>query len=584
MTTLRVAYNRLPVAEGHVDLAVTPRALVHLDREKSKKYFKPIDFLSQEDIKSVKHWSAETVMAMACEWREKGGILPLLIEAVGVDLCILLEYIKIADLVLTRAWDRGDFTSISADAFEMFDNLIQYGWANYGYVDLLFNEKWCKQRSIEVESTQYKTAIESVHHKDPFTIPFWKRCAYMILGLYRCSQRIKVLSMIGMKMGFADPVIPRIIVVPTRNVEIMMKCEGSVCLKDYLLILPKNRKKAQVLQSEVVSLLEQWFSQDSPAMKRIDLYKEIIENRLVGFIKKRLDLVTAYVQMKELKNSKPLKMLLGSTIGCGIDAWCSMSIQENGGVVASGQHGGGYGNAYTPYVRFSDLRYKYFFSYGQPEITPLCKYHGKFANAELVKAGSPVLYDVQQSCGSPPPTEVVKILYVMNLCVPFYSANFPWENILEQLKVLELLNTFSNKYTIDVKEEQTNTIQHSIYPGLKFIKESPVKVLHDYDLLIVESCISTAVLEVAATNKFLVVFTGAKWEDASRESLDMLCKRAECFHNWNSFLSGLKEILENPESKLDIEKLNSSEFMDTFCNPVPAEKYINTVKETLELR
>jgi len=582
MATLRVAYNRLPVAEGHVDLAVTPRALVYFDREKTGKYFKPIDFLSKEDIKDTKYWSAETVMAMACEWRGKGGILPLLIEAVGADLCILLEYVKIADLVLTRAWDRGDFTSISADAFEMFDNMIQYGWANYGYVDLLFDEKWCKQRSIEVESTQYKTAMEAVHHKDPFVIPFWKRCVLQVLGLYRCSRRMKVLSMIGMKLGFADPVIPKLIVVPTRNAEIMMKCEDSVCLKDYLLILPKNREKAKTLQSEVVSLLEQWFSQDSPAMKRIDLYKEIIEKRLVGFIKKRLDLVTAYVQMKELKNPKPLKMLLGSTIGCGIDAWCSMAIQENGGTVASGQHGGGYGNAYFPYVLFSDLRYKYFFSYGQPEMTPLCKYHGKFANAELVKAGSPVLYEVQQSCGSPP-TEVAKILYVMNLCVPFYSANFPWENILEQLKVLELLNTFSNKYSIDVKEEQTNTIGHSNYPGLKFIKESPVKVLHDYDLLIVESCISTAVLEAVATNKFIVVFTGAEWEDASKVSLDMLSKRAECFHDWNSFRLGLKEILETPNSKLDTTKLNSSEFIDTFCNPLPPDKYTNTIKETLEL-
>jgi len=583
MTTLRVAYDRLPGAEGYIDLAVTPRALVYLEREKARQYFKPIDFLSPEDIRNTKQGVADTVMAMACEWKEQGGILPLLIETVGADLCILLEYLKIADLVLTRAWGKGDFTSISVDAFGIWNNMIQYGWANYGYSDLLNNKTWCKKRSIQFEQSQYKTDTEVVHHKDPFVIPFWKRCVYTILGLYRCSQRTNVLSMIGMKMGFAALEIPKVIVVPTRDVEIMMKYEGSVCLKDYLLILPKNRGKAQVLQSELISSLEQWFSQDSPAMKRIDLYKEIIEKRLVGFIKKRLDLVAAYVQMKELKNPKPLKMLLCSTIGCGIDAWCSMSIQENGGVVASGQHGGGYGNAYTTYTRFSDLRYKYFFSYGQPEMTPLCKYHGKFANAQLVKAGSPVLYDVQQSCGSPPPTEVVKILYVMNLCVPFYSANFPWENILEQLKILELLNTFSNKYTIDVKEEQTNTIQHSIYPGLKFIKESPRKVLHDYDLLIVESCISTAVLEAAVTNKFLVVFTGAEWEDASKDSLDMLSKRAECFHSWNSFLSGLKEILQNPESKLDIEKLNSSEFMDTFCNPVPAKKYVNAVKETLEL-
>ncbi len=63
----------------------------------------------------------------------------------------------------------------------------------------------------------------------------------------------------------------------------------------------------------------------------------------------------------------------------------------------------------------------------------------------------------------------------------------------------------------------------------------------------------------------------------------MLSKRAESFHSWNSFLSELKEILENPESKLDIDKLNSSKFMDTFCNPVPAKKYINTIAQSLML-
>ena len=582
LAILRVAYDRLPVEDGCVDLVVTPRALVYFDQKKTRKYFKPIDFLSPEDIVNIKHWSAERVMVLAAEWKEKGKILPLLIETVGADLCFLLEYLKIADLVLTRAWNRGDFTRISVDAFEIGNNMIQHEWANYGYYELLYNKAWCKKRSIKFEEIQYKSSMEAVYHKDPFVIPFWKKCVYTVLGLYRCSQRINMVSMIGMKMGFAHIVIPKLIVAPTRNVEVMLRYKGSVSLNDYLLILPKEKEKAKTLQSELISLLEEWFSQKSPAMEGVDLYKEIIERRLTGFIKKRLDLIIAYIQIKGLKNSKSIKMLLGSALGCGADAWCSMGIQENGGIVASGQHGGGYGNSDSPYARFSDLRYKYFFSFGQLDRSYLSEYQGNIANAKWVVAGSPALYKIRQSCRLPP-KRVAKVLYVMKLCVPFYSFSFPWDNILEQFKVLELLNTFSGRYSIDVKEARSSIIKQSNYPGLRFINERPEEVLHGYDLLIVESGVSTVLLEAASTNKFMVVFTGGEWEDVSQESLDMLSKRTECFNNWNSFLSGLKGILENPKLNLNATKLNSSEFVNTYCNPASPEKYVNIIKETFGL-
>jgi len=256
-----------------------------------------------------------------------------------------------------------------------------------------------------------------------------------------------------------------------------------------------------------------------------------------------------------------------------------MAIQEKGGVVSSGQHGGGH-NSYQPYLIFSEARFSYFFTYG--EISPTYEFFQKHGKATIVKTGSPVFYKIQQKCGAPP-QRVKRILYIMNLCVPFYSANFPWEFVLKQFQVLELLNLYTDKYTIHIKEEQTGTVKRSNYKGLNFMRDNPKDVLHKYDMLIVESGISTAVLEATVTNKYIVAFTGAEWEDSSKESLDMLSKRAECFHTYDDFLAGLGKILDDPRKNLDPSKLTSLDFMNTYCNPVSPEHYIETIKNTLKL-
>ena len=107
--------------------------------------------------------------------------------------------------------------------------------------------------------------------------------------------------------------------------------------------------------------------------------------------------------------------------------------------------------------------------------------------------------------------------------------------------------------------------------------------MNEYDLLVVESGLSTAVLEVVVTKKFIALFTGPEWEDTSRESLDMLAKRAECFTTYDEFLSGLKNILTDPGKHLDQKKLDSREFINVYCNPVTPESYIATVKKAMKL-
>lgn len=582
MTTLRIAYNPLPYEKDTVDLAVTPQALVFLSRQRERKYVKPIDFFTPEDVKSIKQWVAETIGSMAEEWREKSNILPLFLETVGADLCILLEYLKIADLVLGRIWEEKYFSQIyiNLNPHENINSMIQYCWANFGYHDLLLNGKWRKQKSINVRQNKFPNHEDIIPVSDPTKTSFLKKNLFMLKGLYDCAKEIKLLTLVGMKTGFSPPMIPNLLIVPTRNVDVMLRLSSSINLYDYLTLLPKNRRTAKKIQSELISSIENWFELNSPVMDNLGFYKEIIKKRLMNFVKLRLDLVIAYVQMKELKNTKSIKILLGSTLGCAKDAWCAMGVQENGGIIASGQHGGGYGNAYFPYFQFSDLRYNYFFSYGPPDETPLQENGGGFAKAELIKAGSPVLYKINQSCG-PRPTKVSKILYVMNLCVPFYSMNFPWENILEQFRVLDLLNSFSKDYIIEVKEDQSNTVKHDLYPGLIFKKEPLINILHNYDFLIMESCVSTAVLEAASTNKFLAIYTGAEWEDATKESLVMLSKRAECFNDWEKFLAGLEKILQDPEKYLDFSKLDSNEFLEIFLNPVSTDRYVGIIKENL---
>ena len=107
--------------------------------------------------------------------------------------------------------------------------------------------------------------------------------------------------------------------------------------------------------------------------------------------------------------------------------------------------------------------------------------------------------------------------------------------------------------------------------------------MHKYDLLIVESGISTAILEAAVTNKFIVAVTSAVWEDSSKESLDMLAERAECFTTYDDFLIGLKKILDDPENHLDPAKFSARNFIDTYCNTASPESYVNTIKKTMGL-
>jgi hypothetical protein len=584
--SLRITYNEKGEAlSNSIDLAVTPQALVYLNSSRNKHYLKPVDFIAPQKIKDVKQWTVETVIAMDYGWQKHATILPELIKAVGLDLCILLETIKVADLVLSKIWSSNDFKQISIDSTEIApNNMLQYEISGYQYTDLLNDSLWSNKKKIKVVKDQKIFDSSSYLSKNVFDPPYWRKTISYFLSIYRASRQLKInlFSIVLVKLGITRLPIPSLLVVPNKDNSAMLQYQGAVGLHDYLNMLPNEQKKIDNLEAELINSINSWFNKNTPEIENIGLYKNIIRKRITGFIRTRKKLLGAYIKMQRIKGPHSLKMILPSAIGCDVDAWSSMAIKENGGIVASSQHGGSYGGCYFPYLLFSDMRFNYFFSYHTPEISPifnLAKVHG---TAEWVRTGSNFLFKIQQTC-SESPKSVRNILYIMNLCVPFYSANFPWEFILKQFQVLELLDSYGDKYTIQIKAEQTGTVQHSKYPKLDFINNSPKDILHKYDLLILESGISTAVLEAAVTNKYLAVFTGAEWEESSKESMDMLSKRAECFNTPDDFLAGLKKILDNPQTHLDPLKLSSRDFMDTYCNPVSPESYTEIIKKTLEL-
>jgi hypothetical protein len=582
---LRILYEQKDEMSDYVDLAVTPQALVYLNSLGNRHYLKPIDFLSPQEIKEVKQWTVETVIAMDYGWQKHAAILPEFIKVIGLDLCILLETIKVADLVLTKIWSTHTFKHICIDSIRTIpNNMLQYEFVGYQYIDLLNDSLWTDEKGIRIVKNQTPDTESKYIYKNVFDPPYWRKTISYFLSLYRASRQLKInlFSIFFIKLGITSPPIPSLFVVPNKDNAVMLQYQSSVRLHDYLNILPNEQKKVDNLQVELINSIEGWFNKSTPEMENIRLYKNIILQKFTGFIRTRKKLLGSYIKMQSIKSPRSLKMILPSAIGCDVDAWSSMAIKENGGIVASTQHGGAYGNCYFPFFLFSDMRFDYFFSYHKPEISPIFNLAQKYGKAQWVKTGSNFLFKVQQTC-SEPPKSIKNIFYIMNLCVPFYSANFPWEFILKQFQVLELLNSYGDKYTIQIKEEQTGTVQRSKYPKLDFINDSPKEVLHKYDLLILESGISTAVIEAAVTNKYLAVFTGAEWEESSKESLDMLSKRAECFDTPDDFLAGLKKILDDPQTRLDPSKLSSHDFMNTYCNPVPQKSYLETIKKTLEL-
>jgi hypothetical protein len=203
-------------------------------------------------------------------------------------------------------------------------------------------------------------------------------------------------------------------------------------------------------------------------------------------------------------------------------------------------------------------------------------------SANRVIAGSPILNQIKNKCVAVS-GGVKKILYIMNFSPSYYSVKFPWEHIIEQINTLYILQEYSNEYSIDVKKEHSGAIQESLFKGLNFINKRPPQVMHEYDLIILESGISTSVIEAAVTNSHIILFTGSEWEDASRESLEMLSRRAHSFNTWSDFQGGLKNILDNPIENLDFEKLNAVDFINSYCNPVTPEEFINTIRTVLKI-
>lgn len=579
MKTLRIVHVSVPEAQGCEDLAVTPRALAALSAA-GRACLKPVDHFTPAEIIEVKAWVTTTVEMMDAEWRTR-GVLTLLLQAIGFDLCVLLESLKVTDLVLSRLWASGRYSEIQLGAYEAAYPMLEYSRPFDAYADLLKDAGWRSERNVAVEALMTEAAIGA--HGAP------RKRLRSYLGILRqrlgASQRFVLgkATAAGRAVGLRRTNIPDLIVVPHKDTERLLACKGSSTLDTFLATLPANDGAVAVLRAEVERSLAHWFAEPTPAMERLGLLRKIIRERVLGFIRTRNDLVAAYVKARDAAdNQHPPAFLLASSGGCSPDAWVWMAFREKGGVVASAQHGGAYGNLSCPYYIFSDFRFDYFFSYGDPKLSPVYEFAQRHASAKWIGAGSPVLNEVRLRRGQPP-RSVKKIFYVMNLSVSFYSANFPWEHILGQFKTLEILNRFSCDYSIDVREEQTGAVRRSLYPGLNFITNRPKEVLHKYDLVVLESAMSTVVLEGSATNKFLVVFTGAEWEDVTPASLELLAKRAECFDRWDEFHAGLERVLQEPAKCLDAAKLESEDFFTAYGNPVSGEQYMTTVRRTLSL-
>ncbi len=564
-----------------IDLAVNPKALVFKHNTEKINYLKPLDFLNPHEVKEVKNRVTAIVMDLDKEWKQYTDLFPTFFKTVGLDLCVLLETLLIGDIVLTKIWQTGNYQSINIDTIDYCENnMLEYSIAGFQYIALLNDPQWVEFRKIIVEKRKSEHSLLN-YSQDVFNPPFWKIFYRRVFSIIRLSRKLNVniLSLFLAKIGLIKFSPPSLFVAPNKDITEMLKYPKSVILDDYLYVLPVKYIEVKELKEKMILTLNEYFEKQSPVLDEIKMFKNIVRDRIKGFINNRQELLATYIKMKNVSNKHLIKMVLPSSIGTSNDAWASMAVQENGGLVASGQHGGSL-NSYQPYHLFSESRFSFFFTYGSE--SPTYSFLKKYGNADIITSGSCVLHAISKR-ESERPDKILKIFYIMNLCVPFYSANFPWEMILKQFETLELLNSFGKQYEIHVKEEHSKTVNRDKYPNLVFTNENPREIMNEFDLLVVESGLSTAVLEVAVTKKFIVLFTGEEWEDTSRESLDMLAKRAECFATYDEFLDGLNNILIDPEKNLDRKKLDSLDFIKVYCNPVAPESYLATIKKAMNL-
>ena len=164
-------------------------------------------------------------------------------------------------------------------------------------------------------------------------------------------------------------------------------------MDDYLYILPVKQAEVKALQEKMIVTLNSWFEKKLPVLEEISMCRTIVRDRIVGFIKNRQELLAAYIKMKNVSSQHFIKMVLPSSIGCATDAWGSMAVQENGGLVASGQHGGSL-NSYQPYHLFSESRFSFFFTYGTE--SPTYSFLKKYGKADIITSGSTVLHAISK--------------------------------------------------------------------------------------------------------------------------------------------------------------------------------------------
>ncbi len=580
--TLRICLSIEDIKlNGSLILAVTPKTLVENNNLETNILLKPIDFLTKNDIAFVKQWSVDTVIELSQQWKCKGGFVSELINTIGLDLAVLLETLKVAEIVLKKIVNKYGITKIVIPNIESAsNNMLQFESHGLQYVELITKTNLLKNLNVNLEIEKNKSEV-IVANKNVFSPPKWKTAIRIIISYLRFMSKLKIsiFSIFLYKIGFRKIPNPNLIVAANKDNRDLLKTEKSIMLNDFLNVLNIDNIELLEFKNTLIKKVELFFTKNNSLNKDFQ-YEFIIKKRLLNFIMRRNDLLSSYIKVKNLFKINEIKLIVPSAIGTGIDAWASLGIKEGGGIIISTQHGSAYGNAYHPMMLFSDGRFDYFFSYSNPITSPSYEFILKNGNAKWLEAGSSYLYKIKANSSSES-IEVNKILYVMNLCVPFYSVNFPWEFIVDQIKVLELLNSFGRNYKIDIKKESSGAIDETKYPNLNFINHSPSAIQDNYDLLIAESAISTYILEAVVSKKFIAVMTAMDWEDCSRESFLKLNKRAECFENYDNFILGLHNILTNPKKYLTKEKIHSKDYENTYCNPVHSSIYIDNIIKSI---
>ncbi len=209
--------------------------------------------------------------------------------------------------------------------------------------------------------------------------------------------------------------------------------------------------------------------------------------------------------------------------------------------------------------------------------------HRKKGSCEIIPTGSPMIDSILKKCRGQ--TKRKRVCYIPNSAyrgnVAYYPNGQPCLDsmmVLREIKILKTLEPFASTYTITYKAAPTGAHYYPLFgvnpmlawvtkhmPKLKRETKPLQDILHAFDLLIIDWP-TTTLVQAAATNAQILVFTGNPYYRLTPEANARLQKRAIVCEQEKDFMDTITAVLQKGSPEQSTENTDFLKHYGSFRN------------------